>query len=222
MGYSASSGGLPGFDLVDDRVGDRGNQGRGDLGAVHFLQVALNLPHRHAAGVQRQDLVVEAASSGSGAWGSVAARSCQWRSRGISIGSSPNSPLRVFLLSPVAGVAGGIGHRFDSCHGQGVRSSRLQAPAPPGLLVSCLSRPFSPIRSSGFLVVGQQAVQQLGAYGFILQSSLLQQDGSFLPNDRLHKNSYTLFFFGRRGWFFLRRSLIDGDCKHPQISATHY
>jgi hypothetical protein len=41
----------------------------------------------------------------------------------------------------------------------------------------------------GFLVIGQQAVDQFVAYGHFCS---LQSYGSFPPNDRLHKISYTL------------------------------
>jgi hypothetical protein len=36
-----------------------GDQARRHLGAIHFLQVRLDLAHRHTAGMQREDLVVE-------------------------------------------------------------------------------------------------------------------------------------------------------------------
>jgi hypothetical protein len=41
----------------------------------------------------------------------------------------------------------------------------------------------------GFLVIGQQAVDQFVAYSHFFSS---KNNGSFLQNDRLHKNSYTL------------------------------
>ncbi|HUW29061.1 MAG TPA: hypothetical protein VMV97_10685, partial [Sulfuriferula sp.] len=53
-----------------------------------------------------------------------------------------------------------------------------------------------------FLVISQQAVQQFVAYGHY---SSFVQAGSFLPNDRLHKNSYTLtksIFFIMKTWIF--------------------
>ncbi|MEY4144624.1 MAG: hypothetical protein RLZZ335_476, partial [Bacteroidota bacterium] len=41
-----------------------------------------------------------------------------------------------------------------------------------------------------FLVISQQAVDQFVAYSHFFSS---KNNGSFLPNDRLHKNSYTLY-----------------------------
>ena len=37
---------------------------RRDFGAVHFFEMALNFAHRHAAGIQRQNLVVKAGPAG--------------------------------------------------------------------------------------------------------------------------------------------------------------
>ena len=51
--------GLPGGDLVDHLVGDGGDEVRGDLDAVELAHVALDVARAHAAGVQRDDLVVE-------------------------------------------------------------------------------------------------------------------------------------------------------------------
>lgn len=52
---------LPGFDLVHDGISHRRHQSGRNLGSVHFQPVSLNLAHRHAAGGQRQHLVVKAA-----------------------------------------------------------------------------------------------------------------------------------------------------------------
>lgn len=52
--------GLPSLDLVDHAICHGGNQRRRNLGAVHLFQVDLDLPHGHAASVERQNLVVEA------------------------------------------------------------------------------------------------------------------------------------------------------------------
>jgi hypothetical protein len=41
--------GLPGFHLVCDGVGDRGDQRGRDFDLINFLQVLLNLAGRHAA-----------------------------------------------------------------------------------------------------------------------------------------------------------------------------
>jgi hypothetical protein len=48
----------------------------------------------------------------------------------------------------------------------------------------------------GLFVVSQQAVDEFVAYGHF--ASFLK-DGSFLPKDRLHKNSYTLILMALAG-----------------------
>ena len=52
--------GLPGGDLLQHRVGDRADQIGRDLDAVEIAQMADDLAGAHAAGVHRDDLVVEA------------------------------------------------------------------------------------------------------------------------------------------------------------------
>jgi hypothetical protein len=52
--------GLPGLEIVDHRLGHGRDQGGRDLGAVEFLQVALDLAGGHPARVERNHLVVEA------------------------------------------------------------------------------------------------------------------------------------------------------------------
>jgi len=56
--------GLPGFDLLDHRVGDGRDQAGRDFHAVDFFQMALDLAHRHATGIQRENLLVEARPAG--------------------------------------------------------------------------------------------------------------------------------------------------------------
>ena len=51
---------LPAADLLEHGIGHRRNQLRRDLNAVELAQMALDLPDAHAAGVHRDDLVVEA------------------------------------------------------------------------------------------------------------------------------------------------------------------
>ena len=50
---------LPFPHLVKDRVGDPADEVGRHVGGVEFGQVALDLAHRHAAGVEAQNLVVE-------------------------------------------------------------------------------------------------------------------------------------------------------------------
>jgi len=51
--------GLPGGDFSVHRVGDPADEVRCDVGAIHLGQKALDLTHRHAAGVHGDDLVIE-------------------------------------------------------------------------------------------------------------------------------------------------------------------
>jgi DNA-binding CsgD family transcriptional regulator len=51
---------LPGPHVVRDRRGDLRDQPVGDVDAVQLAQVALDLPRRQPAGIQREDLIVEA------------------------------------------------------------------------------------------------------------------------------------------------------------------
>ena len=50
---------LPFRHLVQHRVGDRRDQVRRDIDAIEFLEMAADLAHRHAAGIHRDDLLVE-------------------------------------------------------------------------------------------------------------------------------------------------------------------
>ena len=55
---------LPFAHLVKDGVGDAADQVGRDVDGIEFAQVALDLANRHTAGVQRDDLVVEAVEAG--------------------------------------------------------------------------------------------------------------------------------------------------------------
>ena len=52
--------GLPGADVVHDRVGDAADQVAADADAVDVGQVRLDIPRREAAAVEREDLLVKA------------------------------------------------------------------------------------------------------------------------------------------------------------------
>ena len=56
--------GLPDFDLLRYRVRDGGNQAGRYLGGVHLLQMALDLTHRHASGIQGDNFVIKASPTG--------------------------------------------------------------------------------------------------------------------------------------------------------------
>src|SRR3954469_9219090 len=55
---------LPLADLIEHGVGHPADQVRRHLGAVEFEQVTLNFAHSHAAGVEAQNLVIEAVEVG--------------------------------------------------------------------------------------------------------------------------------------------------------------
>ena len=50
---------LPGSDVIHDRVGDAADEVVPDLDTIELGQVRLNVAHRHPAGVERDDLLVE-------------------------------------------------------------------------------------------------------------------------------------------------------------------
>jgi hypothetical protein len=50
---------LPLAHLVQDGVGDPADEVRRDLYAVEFCKMALDLAHRHAAGIEAQNLIVK-------------------------------------------------------------------------------------------------------------------------------------------------------------------
>ncbi|KAF5041754.1 hypothetical protein DSECCO2_519690 [anaerobic digester metagenome] len=56
--------GLPSLDVLDDRVGNRGNKRRRNLRPVHVHQMGLNLAYGHASGIEGKDLVIEARPAG--------------------------------------------------------------------------------------------------------------------------------------------------------------
>src|SRR6185437_16998655 len=54
---------LPAVDILEYRIGDRGDQLRGGLDPVELAQVPLDVPYAHAAGVHGDDLVVESGAT---------------------------------------------------------------------------------------------------------------------------------------------------------------
>ncbi len=68
---------------------------------IHLGEERLNLAHRHPAGVERQDLVVEAGEAALVLARSAAARTCPSRSRGTSSASGPSSVSTVLPLVPL-------------------------------------------------------------------------------------------------------------------------
>ena len=101
---------LPVADLLEHRIGDPADQIRRDLDAIELLQVALDLADRQAAGIERDDLAVEAVEPRL-PLGHERGSKVPARSRGIDRSSSPSSlstvlaewPLRLLPLPRPAG-----------------------------------------------------------------------------------------------------------------------
>lgn len=126
-------------------------------------------------------------SSGSRAGNQLRLERCHGGGWEFSIGSSPNSPLSVFLLFPLRAYCRQDSLPAHSCRGRGGRPSPLPTPSRPRLGELL---PASRSRQSrlGFPIVSQQAVQQLlQVLLSLLRPSSLLGHGSFLPNDRLRK-----------------------------------
>ena len=49
--------------MLNNSIGDLGNQGGGDIGPVHLLECGDDLAGRHALGVQEKDLVIHRGKS---------------------------------------------------------------------------------------------------------------------------------------------------------------
>jgi hypothetical protein len=81
-------------------VGDFADEGRGHLRAVHLQQISLDLPHRHAAGVQRDDLRIKASESPL-VLGDDQRLEAAFVSRGTSMSTGPSSVSTVLPLAPL-------------------------------------------------------------------------------------------------------------------------
>ncbi len=106
------------------------------------------------------------------------------RSRGISMGSSPNSPLSVFLLLPFRvlplGLATGLFLSCPRCSAISASRARLTS-----RLVNCWRSPFFSNEVFRLFVIRQKAVYQFVAYGHF---SSFEDEGSFLPLNRFQKS----------------------------------
>ena len=56
--------GLPLLYFVQYAIGDRGNKRRRHFNAIYLSKVLLDFPHRHATGIQREDLVIKSYPAG--------------------------------------------------------------------------------------------------------------------------------------------------------------
>ena len=178
--------GLPRLDLVDDRIGHGRDQAGRDLRAVHLLQVRLDLAHRHAAGVQRQDLVVEAGPAGL-VLGNQLRLEAALAVAGHLDRQRAELALERLAAAAVAGVAGRVGHRRMPVVAEvlghlGVQRLLHQQ------LGQLLEQAVLADQVLGLLVVRQQAGQQLVGHVMVaLAHCVSRLGGSFLPVARLHK-----------------------------------
>ena len=73
---------------------------RRDLHRIHLRQEHANVAHGEAAGIQREDLVVEAREAAR-MFGISTGANVPWRSRGIASGRAPSSVSTVLALVPL-------------------------------------------------------------------------------------------------------------------------
>jgi len=107
------------------------------------------------------------------------------RSRGISIGSSPNSPLSVLRLRPLR--AGRVGDWLVLVVTEVLGHLRIQRPLHQQL-GQLLEQAVLADQVFRLLVVGQQAAEQLVGYLVLAWAhGVSGSKGSFLPVARLHK-----------------------------------
>ncbi len=98
---------LPRLDLVQDGISHPGDQRRRHLNLVDLFEVILELPGRHAAGVQRQNLIIEALQTDlafAHQLGLEVAFAIAWNFD-IQITVGANDPLAGLAVARVAGAA---------------------------------------------------------------------------------------------------------------------
>jgi hypothetical protein len=121
-----------------------------------------------------------------------------WFEGAVAVSGYLNGQLAKFALEgllalAVAGVAGTILDRFVLAVAEVIGHFGFE-----GFLDQQFGKLFQqPVLTDQVFrlpVISQQAIQQLLGYGFLCYGHLrsLREGGSFLPIDRLHKNSYTL------------------------------
>ena len=142
----------------------------------------LNLPHRHATGVQRQDLVVKASPAGL-----VLGHDLRLKA-GVPITGDINGQLAKVAFEglfafAVAGVASGVGHAGVFGVAQVLGHLGLQGPLDQALGQLLEQAVFSD-EVFRLFVASKKLVDQFVAYG---HGSSFSMFGSFLPFDRLHK-----------------------------------
>jgi len=122
----------------------------GDFDPGRSLRLTLDLPRCHAPRIHRDDLVVEAGPGASSLGHDLGIEAGLTVAAASPVSSSPKSPASFCGFSR-ARVAPVVAHRIRASRSPDDRSVRLASSFQDGLLVSSLSRPFSPMISLGLL-----------------------------------------------------------------------
>lgn len=139
---------LPSLHLIGHSIGHRGDQAGRHLGTVHFLQVRLDLAHCHAAGIERENLVVEAPPAGLVLLDDLRIEGAIQVARHFD-GQLAELALEFLLAETVARVTSGVADRLMLVVPRWWVSSASSARS-TSFLVICLGMLSAPIRSSGF------------------------------------------------------------------------
>ncbi len=149
---------LPLPDFVEYRIGDPADEVGRDFGSIELGQMALDLPHRHAAGVEAQNLVVEAVEPPLALGDQLrleAARPVA-RHRNLDLAVLGEDRLRARAVAAVAAAAAGrITLLVTQVFGQ-LHSERALDQRP----LELLKKPIFPRQVLGLLIVSKQLIQQ--------------------------------------------------------------
>ena len=140
---------LPFPHLVEDGVGDPADQVGRDVDGIEFAQVALDLADRHAPGVQRDDLVVEAVQAALALGHDLRFEAAVAITRHVDLHHAVLGQHRLGIAA-VAVVAGPPADGITLSRTRDDVSARLPLARSSSAFFSCLKRPSSPSRSSGF------------------------------------------------------------------------
>src|SRR6266516_149415 len=149
---------LPFPDFIEYRIGDPADEVGRDFGSIELGQMALDLPHRHAAGVEAQNLVVEAVEPPLALGDQLrleAARPVA-RHRKLDLAVLGEDRLRARAVAAVAAAAAGrITLLVTQVFGQ-LHSERALDQRP----LELLKKPIFPRQVLGLLIVSKQLIQQ--------------------------------------------------------------
>jgi hypothetical protein len=142
----------------------------------------LDLTHRHAAGVQGQDLVIEPRPSG------LVLGHDLWLKATVSVAGNLDGQFAKFALErllglAISGVALGVGDGFILAVPKVLSHLGFKRTLDQSF-GELLEKPVFSDEVFRFFVIRQKAVYEFVAYGHF---SSFEDEGSFLPLDRLHK-----------------------------------